>query len=189
MSPELALLRAPMRAYARLVEDSLSSWRSLGGRLALVAVVIGCSVAISSTGHVTVPLVLTTIVCWSPVVLLQLAIALFVVGRPASRTTGLARGLDLFFMAHVPWSLWILAFAALVLSADPVGLRVRAIEVTAIVPLAWTARLVYAYHVQVLRADGLTALRRTLLHQALTWGVAAVIFWNSIWPRAIGLWA
>lgn len=209
MSPELAVMRAPMRGYARLVNDtSFLTWgsaprRSLAGALcppcatalialrrpALVAVILGAAMAIGATGHVTLSLWASTTACWSFATAIQLAVALAVIGVPARRVTGVARGLDLFFAGHAPWSLWLLAFAAWTVVVPPLEQLhfSRYTNLTALIPLAWTARLVYAFHVQVLRCAPWTALRRTLLHQALTWGITILLVIRTVVPRAAGI--
>lgn len=191
MTPEWALLRAPMRGYADILANPRAAAPAvaLAGRLVLVAVVTGCSLAVASTGHITAALVASLTVCWAPLVLLQCAIALAVVGPAARQRVGLTHGLSLFFMAHAPWSLWLLAFASWATTTSPIGQPIRWAELTAIVPLACTARLVHAFHVQVLRCDRRSAFRRTLLHQGLTWAIGFMLFATAVqlWPRIVGL--
>lgn len=163
--------------------------RAFAARLVLIVLTIACAAAVAATGRVTLPLLLSMVTAWAlPLVGVQVALALLVIGRPAARTVGLARGLDLFFATHGPWSLWLLAFAAWAIATSPIGQPVRTAQFTAIVPLAWTARLIYVFHREVLRCDARAALRRTALHQALTWGIAAVVAFDSLWPRGVGLW-
>jgi hypothetical protein len=84
MTPELRLMVAPATTYARLARDPspvgpLTALR----RPLLAAIVLGTSIAIGATGHVTPALVLSTTVCWAFVILLQIAIALPLIAAPA----------------------------------------------------------------------------------------------------------
>jgi hypothetical protein len=112
MFTEMALMVSPRRTYATLARASgRVTFLTAVRRPLLVAIVLGVSAAISTTRHVTPALVLSTTLCWCFVVLLQAVIALTLIG-PARRTVGLARGLDLYFAGHAPWSLWMLAVVA-----------------------------------------------------------------------------
>jgi hypothetical protein len=181
-------MRAPMAAYAALAAEGRRVSRAAAlCRPALVALVTGCAAAISSTGHVTLGLVATTTLAWSFVVVLQIAIALAVVAGPARRSIGIATALDRFFAAHGPWSLWMLSFALWTVATPAVGQPIRWAEVSALVPAAWTARLVYAFHVRGLGLEPRAALRRTIAHQALTW-IAVLVFAGvavQVWPRLL----
>ena len=178
-----------MRGYARIAQHgkpvgALAALR----RPALAALVLGVAIAAAGTGHVPPRLVMSTTLGWAPVILLQVAVALAVIGPPARGGVGVPRALDLFFAAQGPWSIWLLAVAAWAVVATPPGQPVRFVQETAVIPLAWTARLVYAFHVQVLGFSRGAAWRRTFVHQSMTIGAAVVVAGNSIFPRVVGLW-
>jgi len=154
-------------------------------RPALVAVVLGCAVAMTGTRHVTPLLVVSTTACWSTLIVVQIAIALAMFAKPASRTVGVARALDLFFASHVPWSLWMLAVVAW--APLPGSRPLMPVLVAALVPMALTPRMIAAFCREVLRMDRHEAIARTTMHQVLTWGALVTAFgWAvALWPRIV----
>jgi hypothetical protein len=80
---------------------------------------------------------------------------------------GVARALDLFFAAHAPWSLWLLAVVAW--APRPGGRPLTPVLLVALVVLALTFRMIAAYFHVVLGLDLRAARRRAILHQAVTW--------------------
>jgi hypothetical protein len=184
VSAELRLIVNPRRTYARLARR-----RAAAGppgalrRPMLVAIVLGASLAIAATGHVTPRLLLGTTALWAFVVLLQIAIALPLIAAPARRTVGLARALDLFFASHAPWSLWMLAAAAW--APSPVGRPLLPLVVAALAPIALTPRMISAFFREVLEMDPRHARARTIAHQATTWAVFLILVASVIgfWPR------
>jgi hypothetical protein len=190
VSPELRLIAAPGETYAALVRThgALPALAALRRPL-LVCLVIGVSVAISATGHITPRLVLSTTMTWSYVVVLQLAIALPLVVPRAPRRVGGARALDLFFAGHAPWSLFALAVAGLM--PAPLGGPSRGIVVGAgALALALTARIVVAFFREVLDMSQRDAWRMTAVHQGITWTVLVAVNWlhSAFTPRLIELW-
>ena len=184
VSPELALIVAPRQTYARLANDGTRvSWAAALRRPLLVAVIIGVSLAIAATGTVAPALVLSTTLTWSYIVLLQLAIALPLLAPGARRTVGVARGLDLFFAGHAPWSFFALATAAM--SSLTIGKSLSFVGALALAPIILTPRIVAAFFREVLQADARTARRLTAAHQALTWTVFVAVNWvaSAFTPR------
>ena len=186
MTPELRLMVAPARTYALLARQPspvgpLTALR----RPLLAALVLGASMAIAATKHVTPALVLNTTIAWSFVVVLQIAIALLLIAAPARRTVGVPRALDLFFASHAPWSFWILAAAAM---PAPLGRPLVPLPLLAVVPLVMTGRAIAAFFREVLHRDPRRAAQRTALHQAMTWGALVVLYGTAvaIRPRIVG---
>ena len=98
---------APARVYAEsIASPSLGRW-GVVSRPLLTALVMGTASAFAATGHVTLGLVASGLVCWSFVPLLQIATAVAIMGPRLSRPVPLARRLELWFMGHAPWTLWI----------------------------------------------------------------------------------
>jgi hypothetical protein len=179
MSPEIALILSPRGTYASLArEGRRASLLTAVRRPLLVAAVLGASIAIGATGHVTPGLLLSTTLCWSFVVVVQAVIALALIAGPARRTVGVARAVDLFFAGHAPWSLWLLAAAAW--APSPVGRPLTPVLVAAIVPLVLTPRIVSAFFREVLELDPRHAAARTAAHQVMTWGTFAVLAGTAV---------
>jgi|SRR5579872_2897700 len=186
MSPEIELIIRPDRTYAALAGRAapIGAVRALRRPL-LVAVVIGTSSALSTTRHLTPALVFDTTLLLSVIVVAQVLIALALTGGAASRRMGRACALDLFFASHAPWSLWLLASAVWVprwftLPAAP-------LNYAAIAPLVVTPRMIAAYFREVQGFDRRRAAIRTVVHQAVTWGLFVALFGAAVavWPRIL----
>jgi hypothetical protein len=179
MTSELRLIVAPARTYASLANQPspvgpISALR----RPLLAAVVLGASLAISATGHVTPALVLRTTLGWSFVIVLQIAIALSLIARPARGTVGVARALDLFFASHAPWSFWMLAVAAW--APSPVGRPLTPLLLLALVPMVLTPRMIAAFFREVIGLDPRRARVRTAIQQAITWSVFVLLYGTAV---------
>jgi hypothetical protein len=188
MSPEIELIVAPRRTYAALaVSDAPIGVVGALRRPLLAAVVLGTSMAMSCTRHVTPELVFSTTLLLSFVIIGQVVIALVVTSGRDVRAIGRARALDLFFASHAPWSLWLLAAAVWVPST--VGLPPVPLWLAALVPIVLTPRIIAAYFREVHGFDRRRAVVRTVVHQALTWGVFVALFGVAvaIWPRILQL--
>lgn len=189
VSPELALIRSPRPVYAAMAAKMAPRvgirWLR---RPLLAALSIGVSVALAATGHLTLALVASTTICWMVVVLAQLAIAAAFIAPRARDGIGTARALELFFAAHVPWSLTLLVFAALMAMTSPVG-RGPALLLMFLFPMIATPRMIAAFFEQVLRLDPARARRLTAAHQTITWGSLLVAYGYAVqlWPRVTGL--
>ena len=186
MNPELRLVVNPTATYAALAAAPLRVGPlTMLRRPALVAIVVGFAVAIAGTRHVTPILVISTTLSWSVLIAAQVIIALGVFARPASRTLGVPRALDLLFASHVPWSLWMLAVAAW---APVPGVRAfTPVLVTALAPMVLTPRMIAAFCREVLRMERRQAIVRTTMHQVVTWGVFVAVYgWSvALWPRIV----
>lgn len=138
--------------------------------IVLVSVLTGCAAAYSATGRVTLSLAASLTATWMFLPILHVLLA-----RAVMR-----RRVGLFLMGHAPWSLWIIAAAAMTGSFGYAAYWWMLL--LAIVPIALTLRIVYAFCLEVLGLAPRAALGRTIAHQAATWLVAAVYL-----DRAVGL--
>jgi hypothetical protein len=186
-SDDLHVMAAPRRAYAEaLRQPARGSWRAVR-RPALVALFLGTGSAFSATGHVTIGLLVSGFVCWSFVPLLQMATAAAIMRSAATRSMPFGRRLDLWFMGHAPWSLWIVT-AACILANAPGRWRVELpIVVSAVIPIVWTSIIATAFCRVVLGDRPGAARARTAVHQALTWTLAFAYFAYAValWPRVV----
>jgi hypothetical protein len=182
-SPDLYVMGAPARAYAESIASPSRGRWAVVSRPLLIALVMGTASAFAATGHVTLGLVVSGLVCWSFVPLLQIATAVAIMGPRASRSVPLARRLELWFMGHAPWTLWILAVTLLMGQA---GLWLHlewAIIATALIPAVWTSVVGAAFCRVVLGDSRRAAVARTALHQAITWTLLLLYFG---WAVALG---
>ena len=91
-------------------------------RPALMALVIGGFVTLGNSGELLPTLLLGSAVAWSWVPLLQMAIAAPLIALARRRRIRVCSALDLFFVGHGPWSLWLLAVTLLMMLQLPAGL-------------------------------------------------------------------
>ena len=186
MPAELRLLLAPRETYTALARRG----REVGAlgalrRPCLAAIVIGASIAVGATRHVTPALLVSVTACWLFVVMLQLAVGVAVIAGPARRTVGLPRAIDLFFASHVPWSLWLLLAAAW--APSPLGRPLMPLLCSAAVPVLLTVRMVAAFFGGVLELDPREARLRTAIQQLATWGIPLLLYATAVgWlPRLL----
>ena len=163
----LRLMFNPDAEYQALAaHHDPGSWRRALSGPALTALTIGSITAISATGRITASLMLSGAICWSFVPLLQLATAAPLVARGSTSTIAPARALELWFLAHGPWTLWI--FLAIAVLATTSASQTWVV-VSGIAPALWTAWLLTAFFRQVRRLPIAGAVGRTAAHQAITW--------------------
>lgn len=151
--------------------------------MALVALIMGTATTAAATGRVTMGLVAGGALGWSFVPLLQLLTGLLLIrGLRAGRL----RQLERYFALHWPWSLWILAYhtALLLLPTRSLGTW---LALTAVVPIAITARLLVRFAQTHVTGDRRAAIRRVVLHQAVTYGIflAYVAVAVALWTRVL----
>lgn len=179
----------PFETYRELVAEPVrGSWRRALERPALVAVIVGTAVTMSSAGRVPLGLVVMGIVCWSFVPLIQWVIGMLVISRATGRPVSMPRCLELLFLSHLPWSLWIIARTGV--SAFTPFFIGRAVEVASLaVPGIWTTVIVFAFCRAVLGCADTRAHVLTVTHQMLTWATVFVyaFFATGVWARVLAL--
>jgi hypothetical protein len=170
---------APSRTYGRLLETrDARGWSSLLLRCVLIALMIGATIAIATTKRVTISLLLSLALCWSFVVVLQLIAAAGLIASSRQRPLRLPAALDLFFLGHAPWSLWLLAIAAWS-AFSPTGAHFTDwLMLTALVAFGWRSVIVFAFCRRVLQSSKRGAFLRAVLHQGLMIGF---IFLYAAW--------
>lgn len=183
----------------KLALAPFSTYRNLGtrrevGRLGalqrpvFIALLVGTLLALTSTGRITLGLVLAVAACWSFVPAIQAFAGFAVIARSPHRTVGRAQALDLLFAGHAPWSLWLLAVAARIAWLDAPASFSGAFLATAWIPLAWRCVIVFAFCRSVLLESRRGALLRTAAHQAIVWslGIGVLAVAVRLWPRIVG---
>lgn len=192
IGPDLALVRSPFATYRAVARErratgAVALWR----RPLLVALVLGVSIALGATGRASAGLVLGTALCWSFVPAVQLT-AFALVRHRARVTVPFASAADLFFMGHLPWSLWLLLVAGGVALTFPggaagwPGVVHAAVAVSALVPALGTTVLTFAFWREAAGLPRRRALLATAGYHALVWGFGIVYaaLAAQYWPRA-----
>jgi hypothetical protein len=182
---DLRLALAPAVTYRQLMAAPVrGTWPRALERPAMVALIIGTAVTLSSARSVPLGLVVTGVVCWSFVPLVQALIGLAVIGRAGGRPMSVPRCLELLFAGHLPWSLWTLVMVGL-LTFTPLPIGVVAQGLSLLIPAVWTTVIVFAFCRTALGCSPARAKALTAAHQTMTWTVffAYVSLVTGIWPR------
>jgi hypothetical protein len=189
LSPEIRVMVAPFAAYRALASHGAGrGWSQALMRPAFVALVIGTSTTICATGRATLGLVVSGSLCWSFVPVVQVLAAAAIIGSSVThRPMSLAKGIDLLFISHGPWSLWLLAMTAWTLTAGEDGPPIDKVLLAAIFVTLWTAVIVFAFCSTVLATTIRGAALRTIIHQAIIWTVAFgyVLLETPLWQHVI----
>jgi len=185
MNGDVELALAPADTFERLArERTHGQLTALTGRLLLVLTVMGTSVAISATGRVSFELVISIAAGWSFTLMVQTVAAAVVIVPARARTVTRLRAFELWFRAHVPWSLWFLLPP---LYYVVVGRRLtdNVVMAAALIPMAWTALLMRAFAGRVLRSPRAEIV--TVVHQTVLWGLTLcyIAFAVGGWGRVL----
>ena len=175
---------APVETYRELTADSNhGSWRRALERPALVAVILGTAVTLSSADRVPIGLVAMGVLCWSFVPALQLLAGAIVSGMAPARPIRMARAIELLFMAQLPWSLWVLAMTGMSTFTN-VSLPLAVQVLSLLIPGVWTSIMVSAFCRAGLGCTPRRAHWLTAVHQTIIW----LLFFGYV-SLVSGLWA
>jgi hypothetical protein len=179
LSPELRLALSPAETYQRLVHErpTGTGWRAFG-RAAFFMLVFSAAVAMTATGHITLPLLFHIGLSWIILVVWQAMSGAAIILPARSRRVSVARAFELLFLAHVPWSLYALTMTALAVSEANVPILVVAL--TGVAPIAWTSVVVAGFCRTVLGATAAGARRLTFVHQLVIWSGTLAFLWFAV---------
>jgi hypothetical protein len=150
-SDDALVMVRPFRGYADLAAaEDPSPARTAGARALFFLFVVGAFVSLTAAGRLVAFSLLSTIVFWSFLPLVQAAV--FVVAlrlvRPPRPVPAL--GLHLYFAGHGPWMALFMLLAAVCLLAPDVGaamtwlLRSFVLPGSMLVTIAWSGVLTFA---------------------------------------------
>jgi hypothetical protein len=171
-----------------MAEPVRGSWLRALERPALVALIIGTAVTISSARSVPLGLVLMGVICWSFVPLVQWLIGAMMIGQARGRPLSVPRCLELLFIGHLPWSLWTLVIIGLyTFTHVPLPLAVEVLSL--MIPGAWTTVIVFAFCRTALGCTPSRAKLLTAAHQTMIWTVffTYVFLVSGFWARILRL--
>jgi len=170
LSDEMRVALFPERTFAILCAEAVSSPRlGLMMRAGLPLLWIALLVSMMVTARVTLGIVATAALCWSFVVLVQAMTAAALIASAPGRRVTRWRALDLWFAAHLPYSLWLIVPAVwCVWTGD---LAPGAVVLSAVVPLVWTVWIASGYCRTVLGTTRAGASLRLVVHQGCVWAI------------------
>jgi hypothetical protein len=170
-STEVAVAFTPEAAYRRLLSGAADrAGRHLLQRLGAILLVIGIAVPLMAVQRITIGLVATAALSWSFVLAIQMAVGVLVIASGPARRLGMPAALNLWFAAHLPYTLWMLAISGLMAASRHASAEL--LIASAIVPAAWTFVLVSAFCRVVLQVSRAGAHARAGVHQLLIWAIA-----------------
>lgn len=164
---------APRAAYARLAHAPRAYVLSY---VLFMSLLIAACGAFSATGRITLSQLASLSIIWMFVPLLHVLIARAVMGPQAG----------LFLMGHAPWSIWLILAALMTGSFGYAAYWWMLLA--AALPVMLTFRIAHAFCIEVLGTARRGATVRALVHQAVTWLVAAIYLDRavSLVPRIQG---
>jgi hypothetical protein len=159
------LMRDPAGEYRqRVAQSTTGRWTRALATPVLLTLLLGVVTSVAGAGRVTITLVLSGALCWSFVVVLQLMTGVALIRSAPSKRVDLARGVELLFDGHGPWSLWLVGIGVLLSIFPSQNIMVG----SALVAFAWTARILRRFGEDVLGLSPAASLARVLAHQAAT---------------------
>ena len=175
---------APAATYRELAAAAdAGSWqRALKGP-AFAGFLFATCMSVIATAAASLPTILSVALCWLFVPATQLVGAWLMCRRSLTPGLGAARAIELQFLAHAPWSLWLIgvAFASIWF---PPGSLLTLIVATVLVPAVLTMVILASFCRSVLCLDAREARRRTAAHQFALWTLIAIYALLSIQPWA-----
>jgi hypothetical protein len=113
---ELCLMVHPIATYRRLARNVADGGTWLLIRRPLfVAFVLGSFVSLTVSGRLTLALILDGMIFWGFVPVLQALLVTAMLLVAARGKMRISNAIDLFFMGHGPWLLWLLSIAGICL--------------------------------------------------------------------------
>jgi hypothetical protein len=192
-SRETRVMAHPWATYRDLTgRPPETGWPTLLRRPALFALILGACLSLTTSGRFTFRLILGGAAVWSFAPLLQIAGAAAALPL-ARRRLPFSRAIDLYFLAHGPWSLWLLAVAgglallptrrSFALLAPPTAFA----WLSVLVPLGWSGIITFAFFREALAMSRGRALAGLAVHGFVVWGAVLAFFLLSgqLWPRIL----
>ena len=172
-STEVVVAFGPEVAYRRLLgEATARAGRQLLQRLGVMLLVIGIAIPLMAVQRATILLVVTAALSWSFVLAIQVAVATLVIASVPTRPIGRLESLNLWFAAHLPYTVWMLAVSVLMATSRHASAEL--LIASAIIPATWTFVIVSAFCRVVLQTGRTGAWWRATAHQLLVWTIALV---------------
>jgi len=187
-SPDVWVLLRPAEAYQWLVRQGVDegNWTAAQRPLFMVFL-LGCLVSLVTAGSLSLRLFAAGAINAWFVPLLEIGV-LAGVWR-SKRTIPFSRTVDLFFMGHGPWVLWLLVMCAIWAFASPTHgfvLTGRWMWSLLGVVLVWSAYIDFCFLRHVLRESAARAAGKLLALRVITWSIGLVIFGGgSLWPEMV----
>jgi hypothetical protein len=177
-SDELRIMLRPVSTYRELSKAAVDSgvWAIIRRPL-FVALVVGSFVSITVSGRLTISLLFDGMVFWSFVPILQGVLMSGIVVIFGRRRLSSSKAVDLFFMGHGPWLMWLLAIAATCLFFPVKQFYLWPIHGGWVLPVSllgawiWSSVTTFAFLRGALELSKLCASVLLVLSTFLLWGI------------------
>jgi hypothetical protein len=191
-SAEARVMLRPIVAYRELAQEpGQTGWCVALRRPLFLAILLGSALALSSSGHLSLLLILSCALSWSLVPALQIVSVLAILYLFDHPRITRSRAVDLYFMGQAPWSLWLLGIAGLSTLVSPIELHGWAFEsqlpilVSLLTPWLWSQLITLGFFRGALQMSVRKAIAALLLNAVILWGAVALFFLatDQLWQR------
>jgi hypothetical protein len=178
-SPDVRVTLRPSQTYRALAQQpgDSGSWIALRRPLLLV-IFLACVVSLIASQRLTMRLIATGAINMSFIPLVEI-VGLRAVWRHKYHIP-FSRAVDLFFMSHGPWIMWLLAYASIWAFASPdhalFWTAPRYLWPSFILAILWSALIDYCFFWQVFHRNGMEAAFDLFLQRAVSWTLGVLIF-------------
>jgi hypothetical protein len=177
-SDELRIMLRPLSTYRQLSEaaDDSGVWVMVRRPL-FVALVVGSFVSITVSGRLTISLLVDGMVFWGFVPILQGILMSAIVVIFGRRRIATSKAMDLFFMGHGPWLMWLLAISATCLFFPVKQFYLWPVQGGWVLPVSllaawiWSSITSFAFLRGALEVSNLRASALLLLYTLLLWSI------------------
>lgn len=167
----------PLATYQQLRQTGNDGRWLLFRRPLFVALILGAFISITASGRLSAPLILDGFVFWSFVPILQVLLVAGIVLAFARSQMPIPRVIDLFFMGHGPFLLWMLAICGSCLFFPLKQVYLWPTEWGWIVPLSllvvwlWSIVTSFAFFKAALNLTTSRATALLTLYTVMFWGI------------------
>jgi hypothetical protein len=177
-SDELRIMLRPLSTYRQLSKatDDSGLWLMIRRPL-FVALVFGSFVSITVSGRLTILLLLDGMIFWSFVPILQAILMSVIVVIFGCHRITTSKAMDLFFMGHGPWLLWLLVIAGTCLFFPVKQFYLWPVQWGWVLPVSllgawiWSSVTSFAFLRGVLEVSNLRAGVLLFLYTLLLWSI------------------
>ena len=179
-SPEVRVMLRPISAYRQLADENSSGVWVLLKRPLFVTLIFASFISLTTSGRLTLPLVLGSALFWSAGTLL-LVLTTSVVLIFTRKKISLPKAIDLFFTGHGPWLVWLLALSGICLFAPSEEVTLWPLPLgwlmlSSLGAFIWSSVTYLGFFRGALKLSNLRAVAAVVFYDILLWGTVLSYF-------------